>query len=188
MNGRKLARRSGRMSGIRPRRPHRVADAIGPRRVQNPRMIVHQQGRRRFERLPLLETRPEFRLLLHQPQFVRADDGVEMTGQSGFFHFQGQTVRMGVGHHNHSLAGDAHGVQKLQNVGMHGDQVRDFPLEGHDIQRQFPAPVIQAVPGQRALHRPGASRHLNAGSGERQTVALGVTRRDQFPPEVVVEP
>ena len=95
---------------------------------------------------------------------------------------------MGVGHQNHPLASGAQGVQKFQRVRVHRDQMRDFALEGHDIQRQFPGPVIQAIPGQRAFHRPGTGRHLGASLVERHLVALGVARRHQFPPELVVEP
>ena len=95
-----------------------------------------------------------------------ANHGVKIPGQPGFLHFQRQTVLVGVRDQHHSLAGGAQRIQKLPNIGMHGDQVLDLALQCNDIERQILRPIVQTVPVQRPFNSLGAGLDFGVGLRE----------------------
>lgn len=65
---------------------------------------------------------------------------------------------MGVGDQHTPFARTLQQIQKLCDMRVHRDQVVDLLLQQRDIQAQFAAPVIDAVPIQRTLDVAGAPR------------------------------
>ncbi len=65
--------------------------------------------------------------------------------------------------------------------------VLDLAFQRRHVQAELPAPVVQAIPLQRAAHRRETRRQHRHGFFVRQAVQAGVARRDQFLPEEIVE-
>src|SRR5579859_5158849 len=110
-----------------------------------------------------------------------------MTVDAGALHLHGQHRDVGVGDQHQALAQGPHLPQELLRVGQHLDQVLHLPLQGHDVHVQLPGPVLQGIPGERALHSPETRHERLQGGLGRQAVALAEAQRQVLQPEMVVE-
>jgi hypothetical protein len=110
-----------------------------------------------------------------------------VAAETGTTQLELQAFAMGVGDQHCPTSRGAHRVEELDHVGMHRDQVFDLLFQQRDVEVELLAPVVDAVPGHRALDRAGALGKHGTRVGERQRVTLGVTPRHVLEPEVVVE-
>jgi len=130
---------------------------------------------------------PEARFFLGKADIVGAHDGVEVAREIGALELELQYARMRVGHQQHVPAAGTHLVEELEHVRVHRDQMCDLALERDDIQFELGAPVVKAVPRQRAFGSPEPAGDVGAGLLLGQAVALAETPRQVLLPEVRVE-
>lgn len=125
-------------------------------------------------------------MFLRYPDIVRAHDGVEVPPKSCVLHFERQALSMGVGHKDNPFSGCAHGLEKVDDVRVNGNQVIDFLFEDRDVQAKLAAPVVDAIPVKRALGTAKAWKQLALGCLDGKAVLFGIALRHVYLPEVIV--
>ncbi len=98
-----------------------------------------------------------------------------------------QAGRVGIGEEHQLLAGGLERGQEGDDVGAPLDLGQDLLLEGSDVQPERLAPVIHAVPVEGAADGVIMGIYLRLRLGERQAESLGIARRHQGLPQVVVK-
>ena len=108
----------------------------------------------------LAELAPELRLLLGRAEAVGAEAGVEVADDLGARILDCERGRMRIGDQHQALAQRAHPPQELARSRQPADVVRIAVLERGDIQLELAAPVVDAVPVERAFARAKARLQL----------------------------
>ena len=118
---------------------------------------------------------------------MRHMHGIEMHRQAGAIHLQIQTLAMGIGDQNDTLASRFQCGKKLDDIRMHRNQVRQFLLQLHDVEFELLRPEIDAVPVQCSGFRVKPPKALGMRLGVRHAVPFGEFLRHMDLPEMVVE-
>jgi len=94
---------------------------------------------------------------------------------------------MRIGHEHPPLAAGLELQQELERAGQEADACQRFALDAADIQSQFPAPILDAIPLQRSCDRSKARRQLRLRVSKRHSVGGGVAAGNEVQPKPVVE-
>jgi hypothetical protein len=138
------------------------------------------------DKIPVSHPRPEPRRLLRQPEIVRADDPFQVTAELGAAELELDGLLVRVGDQHAALAARRERLQKIDHMRMHRDQVLHLGLQQRDVEPELAAPVVDAIPVQRALDAPVAGQQRLPGVAVADAQLLGVAFRHVLQPEVVV--
>ena len=116
-----------------------------------------------------------------------ADDPLQVAHQGRLAHLEGDGLLMGVGHQHPPPGTLRQSLEKFQDPGVDRDQVVDLLLEQGDVQAQFPAPMVDAVPLQGPLPIPVAGQEFLPGLRQVQAPGGREPHGDVFPPKAVIE-
>src|SRR5208283_4770355 len=179
-----ILRRAARIGQANRPQP---GDAETARRIENAYAVVHEQGALRYERLLKVESRPKLGVFLGGLERMSRITRVEIGREPDLFVFDRQSDRMGVGDEHQPLAAQSELGQEILCSRQIADLFQSGALDGGDVQSQLTAPMVDAVPADRA--HDGAK--FGSQQGLRLRLADGVfscvAARNQLLPEPIVE-
>ena len=94
---------------------------------------------------------------------------------------------MGIGRQQHALAERAHAIEEVRRAGQVADVRAHLGLQRGDVEAEFLAPVIDAVPVQRAALGVEARLQLREGRDRVEPALRAPPVRQRLEPEQVVE-
>ncbi|MFO1467299.1 MAG: DEAD/DEAH box helicase [Steroidobacteraceae bacterium] len=171
------------------RMPHRsqLADAVCLRGPQHRQAVVDEQRARGIEGLCLMEPRPESRILLRCAEGMGGEAGIQVVREPHAIILDRQRPGMCVGDQHAPLAERVQAGQELLGLRQELDLFVHAALDVRDVEPEFAAPVVDAIPVERAHGGAELRREDLAGTRRRETVRARVVRRHQFLPEPGVE-
>src|SRR3569623_1257332 len=176
----------GRATAVRLQNRKQMTDAVLARRAQHREVVIDEQRARGVEALTPREVLPEGRSLFRITDVVGALDGVELSVEPRGLELQCETFIVRVGDEHRAPAGRAQRAQEIERMRVDGDEVRDLALQQADVEIELAAPVVDAIPVERALAAAEHEREHGLGRDHVEPAALGVAAGQQLLPELVV--
>ena len=125
-------------------------------------------------------------VLLRVAELVRAVDGVEPPADAELGVLEREDLRVRVRDQGDALAGRPHAREEAARLGQPVDLVARRALHRQDVERERAAPVVDAVPVERAGRRLEDRPHEAARLLDRDAAALGEAARQVLLPETLV--
>ena len=164
-----------------------VRDTVSRGGGEHRQAVLDEQRAARIERMRALELGPERRALFRRAEVVRGHDAIDEPVDAGLLCLHRERVAMCVRHDPEMLAPCANRREKLRRARQIGHAMPMNVLELFDVEPEIAAPMIEAVPIERALDRIEAPRQPLARFGGGAAVELGVMRGHELEPKVIVE-
>ncbi len=155
-------------------------------RFEHGNRVVGEQRALPVQRLAQLEPLPVLQVLLGRAEVVRAVHGVEVPPHAEVGVLDREDLRVRIRDQHHAPAARAHARDEAARLRQPGDAVARLALEGDDVERERPAPVVHAVPVERAAGRLVDRMHPAMRFVDRDPVPLGEAPRQDLLPEVDV--
>ena len=117
---------------------------------------------------------------------MRRKGRVEVAQNPGFLVFYPQHPRMTVRQQHDPLPGRAQAQQEILSARQPGNALRVGPFECLDIELELATPVIDAVPGKRALTGAKARGELGSSDVYSRRTRRRISSGDDLEPEMIV--
>ena len=157
------------------------------RRAQHRCAVVDEHRARRIEPLRCTRGAPEFLGLLRAAELVRGIRLVEPIEHTRTLVLDLDDARMGICHQHEALARGPQTLKESARTGQPGDPRGFRSMHLRDIDAQFAAPVVDAIPLHATLQLHETRHELSLRLRERQAVVLGEDLGDARHPDEIVE-